>query len=432
MPSPAPVIASGPPANSDRRFYLKSPGRRLIFVSVCFLVVGVYCYRAARSYVASRDSEIVELRTLERATRLEPANAEYFDRLGRFLAFAKQDINAALRNYLRSVALNPYVADYWLDLARAYQFSGDTKSQEHAVSEAVRVDPRTPNVAWQAGNFYLLQGDTQKALQLFRVSVENDPYNADAALNLAWRATHDPVLILRDTVPPQPEAYFRFLRLLLGADQREAAGQVWQQLVGLGKPLDVSQALLYVDFCLSQRNVHGATEAWNALLELNPQLHAYRSPDERVVNGSFEEDILNGGFDWHYRPASKVKVSVDNSVVHGGLRSLAIEFSHSRADPDLWQLVAVEPETDYRFSAFIKAEQLDGANGPRFLLTDTNDNFPYVLTEDVLGSTAWRELKGTFKTRNETHLLAIHVVRSPQETLLDGKVWIDDVSIRRK
>ena len=46
------------------------------------------------------------------------------------------------------------------------------------------VDSSTPELAWEAGNFYLVQGDTDKALREFRVVMESDPYLPPAAVRL--------------------------------------------------------------------------------------------------------------------------------------------------------------------------------------------------------------------------------------------------------
>jgi hypothetical protein len=79
-----------------------------------------------------------------------------------------------------------------------------------------------------------------------------------------------------------------------------------------------------------------------------------------------EEAITNGGYDWRYQQSASVSVSVENTTVHSGLRSVAVDFNGSRQDPGIFQFVAVQPDTEYEFSAHMKGEGLDGTNGPRF------------------------------------------------------------------
>ena len=71
---------------------------------------------------------------------------------------------AALRPYRAAVHLNPHSARYWFDLASAYQVLGDTSNQTSALEHAIAADPTTPDVAWEAANFYLVQGENEKAL----------------------------------------------------------------------------------------------------------------------------------------------------------------------------------------------------------------------------------------------------------------------------
>ncbi len=85
--------------------------------------------------------------------------------------------------------LNPYESRYWLDLASAYQVAGRLEEQEQAVERAVDADPTTPHVAAEAANFFLLQGNLEKALRHFRMVLANDPDAVSPTLQLCWRVT---------------------------------------------------------------------------------------------------------------------------------------------------------------------------------------------------------------------------------------------------
>jgi len=54
-----------------------------------------------------------------------------------------------------------------------------------------QADPTTPDVAWEAANFYLVQGDDAKALREFRVVLQNEPTLADPAIQFCWRINPD-------------------------------------------------------------------------------------------------------------------------------------------------------------------------------------------------------------------------------------------------
>ena len=44
-----------------------------------------------------------------------------------------------------------------------------------ALEHAIQADSMTPDVAWEAANLYLVQGENEKALREFRVVIANDP-----------------------------------------------------------------------------------------------------------------------------------------------------------------------------------------------------------------------------------------------------------------
>src|SRR5258708_39650994 len=99
---------------------LRSPLRKFSFAGVCLVLVGLYVHLALRAYLASHLAAAPTLSNLNKATGLEPSNAEYRELLGRNLALFDADLNDAIASYRTALYLNPYVARYWLDLTGAY------------------------------------------------------------------------------------------------------------------------------------------------------------------------------------------------------------------------------------------------------------------------------------------------------------------------
>src|SRR5580704_1277421 len=147
---------------------LQSPLRRFIFAGACLLLIGFYLPFAGRAYLAAHLAAKPDLPDMQRAIRLEPSNAEYRALLGRYLALSGASIDEAISEFRTAVHLNPYESLYWLDLASAYQVAGRIDEQAQSVEQAVEADPTTPNVAWVAANFFLIQGNLGKALSCFR------------------------------------------------------------------------------------------------------------------------------------------------------------------------------------------------------------------------------------------------------------------------
>jgi hypothetical protein len=56
----------------------------------------------------------------------------------------------------------------------------------------------------------------------------------------------------------------------------------------------------------------------------------------------------------------------------------------------------------------------------------------YVLTEDSLGTTGWRQRSSDFKTGPQANMLAIKIVRVPGNALIKGTFWADDFSLSKR
>ena len=223
--------------------------------------------------------------------------------------------------------LNPYEARYWLDLASAYQVAGRIDEQAQSVERAVEADPTTPHVAWEAALFFLVQGDQERALRNFRVVLANDPEAVDSALQLCWRATGDANQILDRALPPRPDLYLSFLRLLISKQEVAAAENVWNRLIALNQEFSTPLAFPYFRFLIAKHEVAAAQTAWQQLAGVNRSLQPYLpSGDNLVVNGGFEENLLNGGFDWWYQSNPHAVLAIDTSEFHSGTRSLSVTF----------------------------------------------------------------------------------------------------------
>jgi hypothetical protein len=362
---------------------------------------------------------------------LQPGDAEYYDLLGRNLALSGASLDQAITNYLSATRLNPYEARYWLDLAAAYQFAGRTNDQGKSVEHAAMAEPTSPHTAWEAANFFLVQGDTDKALRYFGVVLANDPGSVDSALQLCWRATTDAGKIVDEALPPIPEVYLAFLRLLIYKQETSQAESVWNGVIGLRRPFPAKLALPYFRLLIAKKEPAAAQAAWEQLSRIDSSIKPYLpSRENLVVNGGFELNMLNGGFDWWYNSHPQATLAIDTTEFRTGARALSVAFDgHSVPGAPILQYIPVRPNTTYQFSAQSRSEDIDTASGPRFAIVDAYTNASYVLTDDTLGTTPWREWRARFRTGPDTNLLLLEVVRDPPTPLIRGKFWVDDVTL---
>jgi tetratricopeptide (TPR) repeat protein len=389
---------------------------------------------AGRAYLAAHLAAKPDLANIQRAIRLEPSNAEYRELLGRSLALSGASLDDAISDYRTAVHLNPYEAGYWLDLAGAYQVAGRISEQEQSVEQAVEADPTTPHVAWEAANFFLVQGDQEMALRNFRVVLANDPEAVDSALQLCWRATGDANQVLERALPRRPDLYLSFLRLLISRQELAAAENVWNHLIALNQEFSTPLAFPYFRFLIAKHEVAAAQIAWQQLAGVNRSLQPYLPSGENlIINAGFEENLLNGGFDWWYQLNPHAALAIDTSEFHSGTRSLSVTFDGQRvSEAGISQFIPVKPNTDYEFRAEFRTEELETASGPRFAIADAYSNDSYVLTDDVMGTNPWRLQRARFQTGPNTNLVLLKIVRQPPGPLIRGKLWVDDLRLVEK
>lgn len=413
---------------------IESQFRQITFAAVCILVATIYVRLALRPFQAAHFAATAYPNDLQKAIQLEPSNAEYHDRLGQLLTYTAEDPEAAVSQFQTAVRLNPYVSRYWLDLANVYLVTGRSSEQRASLEGAVLADPTTPDIAWQAANFLLLQGDNKKALHNFRVVLANDPTRVDDVLQLCLRVTKDVNEIIDEAAPEKPDIYFSLLHLLIQRKDTVSAEIVWKRLIGLKQPFGVQLAFPYIGFLLAKKEVTAAEDAWRNLASLNPSLVPYlQRPANLVVNGGFEDKILDAGFDWLCYPSPHVTLAIDTNQFYSGTRSLVITFDgQNPPTAGIVQFIPVRPNTDYELSAAYRTEDIMSASGPRFSITDAYTNNSLVLTDDLLGTLPWRLQSTDFRTGPNTDLLLLTISRQPADPLIRGKLWIDDVKLIEK
>jgi tetratricopeptide (TPR) repeat protein len=402
--------------------------QRLLLYAVCVAGVTTYTWFVAKAYRAQRFADRSNQSSIEKAVALEPQNATYHDLLCRSMIFVSQQPKQAVNECRKASELNPYNSPIWLDLAQAYFSIGNKQLNDAAIHKALLVDPTTPDTAWSAANFFLIQGNTPEAMKQFAIVLREEPSLAPPALNICWQSLHD-INRVQSILPPNPEVYLAFIKLLLSTGELDSARQIWSALMQLKAPFDYHKGLFYIDSLLETHASDSAIEAWQELSSRSKALQAYLRPGNLVMDGSFSQEILNSGFDWRYTPRPQVAVTLDRAEAHTGNRSLRLIYSESGDDAGIFQYIAVQPRTRYRLSAWVKSEDLETANGPSLTLADARDNIVYGTTEEAIGTTPWHRVEAELQTGPETRLLVLAILRHPGDTRIRGTFWMDDVKL---
>ena len=410
------------------QFELRHPAKKLVATVVLLVLSTAYLALITSRYVAACLSDVPEEPRLKRAARLDPENADYPNRTGRYALVVQQSPQAALPWLETATRLNPNKASYWLDLAIARQSVGDTDSETQALRHALDADPQTPQIAWQVANLFLAQGSTEEAMRGLRLVMDTDPPLTWPALQICWKVHPDIDFLLNNVVPPNVDA--SFLEFLVAKHESGAAAKVWEKMYSLQQPIARSQVFEYIRHLLAQRETSQAALVWRQAANLSG-LAAYQpSPENLLVNGDFSLEILNGGFDWLYQKGHAISLALDPNESHSSSRSLRIIFDGPGIeDAGIRQLVAVEPNTVYEFSAFYKAQEMDGAGGVKFAIQDLYRDTPFFLSEDLRDADFWKRVSGSFTTGPDTQILVVRIARAPAGSPIRGKLWIDGLQL---
>ena len=386
----------------------------------------IYLFLAGTEFAASVYASRAELPSLQRAVRLSPGNADYRHRLGRYFAMVAGDPQSAIDSLRSAVALNSHDAHYWFDLAGADQVTGDLAGQRAALERALQAEPTAPDVAWEAANFYLVDGDIDRALREFHVVIQYDDSLVDNALRACWRIRPDTDALLRDVVPSRPDSLISFLALLKSKKETEAAIKTWERLAQLHEKFQNRYLYEQVRYLVDVRRPDAAMSAWEQTAD-TLGLSAYLPTEENlVVNGDFSLDILNGGFDWTYENRTGVEPLLDPSDFRQGHRSLSLSFEGPGiADAGIQQLIPVHGATTYDFSAYYKSKDFEGAGGPQIVLRDAYTGVPLYASDPLKDADFWKEVHSKVTTPDSTNLLKLAIERFPAGSPIKGTLWLD-------
>jgi len=413
-------------------------GARRLFLFMVVALAAALVVLAGRNGLADIAAQSSQPDELVRAARLEPENADYWHRLGRYrqLDAEHADLPLAISYYQRAVQLDPRTALYWLDLAGAYEMAGEAAQARQALETAQSAYPISAEVAWRYGNFLLRRNEFSEAFAEIRRAVATDPKLAALAISRCWRASGDMDRVLKEAVPARAGVYLPALEFFVSEEETDAAMAVWKHLLELKPSLELRRAFPLVEELIRHDRVGEARTVWREALHGAGQPAPDDAKDGSLVyDGGFERDFAGGGFGWRQTDASGARFDFDTETRRSGARSLRItfdgaaniEFGH------LLQLVPVAPQTHYTFSAYLRTEALSTNSGIRFRVFDPRHSGEInLVTAELLKTNPWTRQEYDVLTGPQTHLLGVQLVRAPSQKLdnkLSGTVWVDDVAL---
>jgi tetratricopeptide (TPR) repeat protein len=395
-------------------------------------------YLVSRQGIAAWNFQEGSPEAIQAAIAWDPGNPRYYDALANLMhSFAANEKPGDLIRLEETAArLSPYDADYWADLAAAYDWTGRTSDAARAFARAQQLFPNSPTINWRAANFYIRTHKLSDGLRsLQKVLLEDSVPRRDVFL-LATNATRDNQSILNEMLPLGAPYFVDYINFQVAVGRIDAAEQTWDRLLELNLPFGFRDSFPYLDALIQHRELEPLSRAWATLSDRFPaQIRPRAASGNFISNGNFEFEILNGGLDWRVSPVEGALVSLDSVSSGEASSSLRIDFDGTRNLDyfHLFQFVPVTPGTRYDFWVQMRAKGITTDSGPRFQLYDADDMGKLFLsTENLIGNAEWSEQHLKFSAGPDTRLLVVRVARPASKKFdshIAGTVWIAHVSL---
>ena len=351
--------------------------------------------------------------------------------------FDISDLSRSLTEYETAASLAPSNYNLWLELAKAYDRSGESSKAEEAFRHALELAPNYSVVQWAYGNSLIRHGRSDEGFALAAKAAASDPEYAGPIVSTALQIFDGDVAATRRALGETPETNAALAGVLAAEGSYDDAASAWSQLAADDKRAKFKT----VGDKLVEQFV-GAKK-----YRLASQVSADLVPEggekpvvEKVSNGGFETTIKMRGagiFEWQIGEGPAPQIGLSEGEKHGGKYSLLMAFNTS--DPAAFravsQTVAVVPGATYELEIFYRSD-LKTAMGFKWEVADLTPASPALLasTPAITAASDWTSLKAKFTVPATSDGVMIRLTRegcAGGSCPANGKISFDDISIKR-
>lgn len=413
-----------------------SPALRRYLPVLLLAVAAILIWQASEIWIADYRMETGRPSELQKGVALIPGNAEAWDRLGRLhlFSFTNPDVPQAISDFQHAVKVDPLSENYWMDLATAYDASGNTAGAQDAYIEARKAYPTSAIVDWNYGNFLLREGKESQAYEQIQRAVRGDQNLLTLATSRVWHSNHNVNELLDHVIPPDVNSYFTALDFFSGLNELQPGIAVWQRLVALKQPIALARTFNFFFVLLHSDDSEDTLRVWNEAVTAAGRPGLIVQGSSLVSDGLFENAFPNGGLGWTWQSQPGATINFDNSTPNAKGRSVRLDFNGgvNANIQQPFQYVAVEPSRAYHFHASIRTSDISTESGMRFLINDAFHGGINLQSANLTGTHSWTDVDLDVNTTPHTRFLSIMLSRAPSKRFdnkLSGSAWIADVSL---
>ena len=428
---------------------------RAIFALIIVIPATAFICRNYNVFLADRivrSEQTIE--SYGRALRYDPSNASLWWQRGRLHHYSVQniDIPRAISDYEHALKLNPRLGPVWMDLSDAFEQTGKFVQAEDAIGHAFKTQPYSPLIRWKAGNFFLRRGNLPKMYECFEITCRYDKTKLGIAIETAWKIDPSHEEIIYKLIPDTFQSNLRYLNFLIGKEELDLAAVAWQRCLRNTIPPDYefkpSALFGYIDRLLSNNRIREALQVWDDVLRkartglfdsrnIKNSVTGEKSKAPNLIwNGSFENKILNGGFDWRYPEVPDILFQIDTATRLKHLKSLKVTFGEVNISTGhLYQIIPVFAPGEYILDFYVKTEGLTTNQRPYFLITGYPDSEgSSARSEQFPEASDWFKISIPFTVAQNCNAvrLSLHRDKSAKlENRIKGSAWLDGFVIHR-
>jgi tetratricopeptide (TPR) repeat protein len=412
---------------------IKKNELRILLIAIVFPLYLLLLSLISRPLLAQLFFQTETEKGMLSAVYYDNDNAAYHYLLGRFYQYRNEgsDLIKAVRQYKESLRRSPLQGGCWLDLAKASQTAGMTAEAGNALRRATRLIPNNPSIMWEAAVFHLIHGDIEESIRNFREFILLRPERQEEVYDIVWKLPVDVQYVRSNLIPDSYPYYKRYLFYLISTDRTEESEDLWREMKRFAVGREVT--MRYIDFLITKHLYEDAENVWKDFIQRRFKREEI-ADSSLIWNGSFENEMLNGGFDWKIAGTEGVDVFLDGDTHMLGEKSLGVTFDGTQ-NPDITiatQIVRVVPGKKYLLTGNIKTDKLTTTNGIFFSVEGDDCKDLYERSDVIMGTNFWRDISVEFEAPPECSAISVKIRRersSKFDNKISGTAWIDGINL---
>jgi len=342
-----------------------------------------------------------------------------------------------LKQYEEAVRLSPNDYRFWVSLGRARGQVGDFAGGEKALRRAVELGPSYADPRWHLGNLLLRSGRGDEAFTELRRAAETDQKLRPQIFNAAWFVYGENVDAIKDAVGGSAAARAELAVYVMGRGRFDDALRLWSSLTLMEKQEQRANGEAVMNALLVAKRHRAALDVARDINRDAPLAKA-----GEILDPGFETDIDATGaniFGWKVASVPQAQIGLDESNRHGGLRSLRIAFKSpsTLTFTNISQLLAVEPNAQYRLEYYVRVEDLKSGGTPLVQILDGANGTTVLAASQPLpnGTRDWQAEVIEFRSPPQSDAVIVRVSRTScgadPVCPIFGLVWYDDFNLQR-